>query len=257
MTETGVNEPNTTTNLRSECAREHGRPPGSDHDPVAGARCRPLAQGDPAPLCIGVSIANMFYSFLGQAGRPVALILAASVGMPELPAFVRAFASHLDEAARLDSDIVLVINGDPLGTLAYNRRQPTTVPIVICMNNFFERCGLPQNQPVVLVLDRNLRVAGIIADAEAARAAVRAIACLAALPRERPREVTLPAPVLFLPNLIERELCRGLIERFESGGNYESGYTTKGPDGAPALQDRPQQEAAARPFARPSRSDVS
>jgi predicted 2-oxoglutarate/Fe(II)-dependent dioxygenase YbiX len=52
----------------------------------------------------------MFYSFLGQAGRPVALILAASVGMPELPAFVRAFASHLDEAARLDSDILLLIH---------------------------------------------------------------------------------------------------------------------------------------------------
>jgi hypothetical protein len=82
---------------------------------------------------------------------------------------------------------------------------------VICMNNFFERCGLPQNQPVVLVLDRNLRVAGIIADAEAARAAVRAIACLAALPRETPREVTLPAPVLFLPNLIERELVAPLL----------------------------------------------
>jgi hypothetical protein len=126
--------------------RAHKIAPGSDHDPVAGARCRPLAQGDPAPLCIGVSIANTFYSFLGQAGRPVALILAASVGMPELPAFVGAFASHLDEAARLGSDIILLINGDPLGALAFSRRQPTTVPIVICMSDFFERCGLPQDR---------------------------------------------------------------------------------------------------------------
>jgi predicted 2-oxoglutarate/Fe(II)-dependent dioxygenase YbiX len=192
-----------------------------------------LSPGDAAPFCVGSTLTGVFYSFQGQAGRAVALILAESVAAPELPHLVAAFARRLGEVAALESDVVLLTNGDPLAALEYSQHHPSIVPIVVGFGDFFAKCRLAQHRPAVLVLDRNLRIAGIIDGADGDAAASQAIACLAALPAETPRDIVLPAPALFLPNLIGRTLCRALIERFETGGNFESGFATVGADGAP------------------------
>jgi hypothetical protein len=192
-----------------------------------------LSTGDAAPFCFGATTTGAFYSFQEQAGRPVALILAVSLESPELPALVAAFAARLDDFARAGGDVVLLASGDPLGVLAFSQRCPSAVPVVVCIGDFFAKCGLAQDRTMVLVLDRNLRAAGIIETGDVAAAVSRAIECIAALPTEAPREVVLPAPVLLIPNLIGRDLCRRLIDRFESGGDFESGYATVGADGAP------------------------
>ena len=193
----------------------------------------PLLPGDAAPFCVGATLAGAFYSFQGQAGRPVALIVAPSLASPELPALVASFAARIGDIAALDGDVVLLTNGDPIAALEYSERHPSAVPVVVAFGDFFAQCRLAQPGNAVLVLDRNLRIAGIVESAEAA------IACIAALPSEKPQDVVLPAPVLLIPNLIGRELCRALIERFESGGNFDSGFATVGADGKPLYRVEP------------------
>ncbi len=192
-----------------------------------------LSPGDAAPFCVGATLAGAFYSFQGQAGRPVALILAGNLAAPELPPLVVAFAGRMGEIGSLGGDVVLLTQGDPVGSLDYSQRHPSAVPVVVGFGDFFAQCRLEPPLPAVLVLDRNLRIAGIIESGDPAAAAARAIACLAALPSDTPRDDILPAPVLLIPNLIGRDLCRALIERFESGGNFESGFASVGPDGKP------------------------
>jgi predicted 2-oxoglutarate/Fe(II)-dependent dioxygenase YbiX len=191
-----------------------------------------LSPGDAAPFCVGAATTGAFYSFQEQAGRPVALILTEQLAAPGLPALVAAFAERIAGFAALGGDVVLLTKGDPLGALSYSIANPSPVPVVICVGDFFAKCRLAQHQPAVLVLDRNLRIAGIIEAADASVAA-RAIDCMALLPVEAAQEVVLPAPLLLIPNLIERDLCRTLIQHFENGGYFESGYATVGPDGAP------------------------
>jgi predicted 2-oxoglutarate/Fe(II)-dependent dioxygenase YbiX len=68
----------------------------------------------------------------------------------------------------------------------------------------------------VLVLDRNLRVAMRLQPADGADVAAACLECLDRLPREEPRDISQPAPVILLPNLLPLDVCRSLIERFES-----------------------------------------
>ena len=192
-----------------------------------------LSPGDAAPFCVGATLAGAFYSFQGQAGRPVALILAGSLAAAALPPLVAAFAGRMAEIAALGGDVVLLTQGDPVGSLAYSERHPSPVPLVIAFGEFFAQCRLAPPFPAVLVLDRNLRIAGIIEGGDPAAAVAQAVACFTALPSDTPREDVLPAPILLIPNLIGRDLCRALIERFEGGGNFESGFASLGPDGKP------------------------
>jgi len=69
-----------------------------------------------------------------------------------------------------------------------------------------------------LLLDRNLRVAGAFPLGEAA-AALDACAALAEAPLAQDW-----APVMTVPNLLEPELCRRLIDLYEADGGEDSGF---------------------------------
>ena len=77
----------------------------------------PLSPGDAAPFCVGATLAGAFYSFQGQAGRPVALVLAGELAAPALPPLVAALAARMGEIGSLGGDVVLLTQGDPVGSL--------------------------------------------------------------------------------------------------------------------------------------------
>lgn len=73
-------------------------------------------------------------------------------------------------------------------------------------------------RPHWLVLDPALRVVGVFPAAKGEEA----VACLREAIEQAPQDLW--APVLMVPNVIEPELCRTLIEGYERNGGEESGF---------------------------------
>jgi predicted 2-oxoglutarate/Fe(II)-dependent dioxygenase YbiX len=184
----------------------------------------PVQPGDRAPACCGMSIDQRFYSFEEQFGRPAVLILAGAGAVTGLRPVIDEFAACLRAFAARNVDVLLLVGDNPkiLWTDALD-----SVPLrIIDCGTFLPLCGVGVADAVILVLDRNLRVALRIRPAEApsptpspsgrSRIASACLACLDEMPHEEPRDARMPAPVIVLPNLLERSLCRSLIDRFES-----------------------------------------
>jgi len=79
-------------------------------------------------------------------------------------------------------------------------------------------------QRVTFVLDARLRVHSVIPFTQAAEAHVQAVlAAVDALLREM-QSLSIPAPVLVIPRVFEPALCRRLIDYYNAGGAYDSGF---------------------------------
>jgi predicted 2-oxoglutarate/Fe(II)-dependent dioxygenase YbiX len=163
---------------------------------------------DQAPVCAGMWSHPGFASLEQQCGRATVLLLAGAAAAGSLPVLVAAFVPLRDRFAVLGADLIGVVPGEPAQDLA-----GLPIPVLGC-TAFVASCRIGAGETLVLVLDRSLRVAGRFrADEDAARAS---LACLEALPREAPRDVSLPAPVLVMPNLLPHAWCRHLIDLFEA-----------------------------------------
>ncbi len=80
-------------------------------------------------------------------------------------------------------------------------------------------------RPVTYVLDYNLRVVATVAHPEAAQHAAAVRQLLKRLPKlPAPRPAVLQAPVLVLPSVLERDLCRQLVDGYRANGGKESGF---------------------------------
>jgi predicted 2-oxoglutarate/Fe(II)-dependent dioxygenase YbiX len=168
--------------------------------------------GDRAPSSYGMSRGRMFYSSEEQYGRPSVLILIGSRVRP--PFVIDLFVPHLGSFAQRDADVLVMVDNNPTHLFG---NDLASVPIrVVDSGIFLSRCNVGPTETVVLVLDRNLRIALRISPAQQPNVAAASLACLDALPHETPRDVSMPAPLLVLPNLLPRAQCRFLIDLFES-----------------------------------------
>lgn len=164
--------------------------------------------GDQAPACFGVDQGRVFYSFEEQYGRPVVLLLAGTEAVSGLHGVICAISSSRDRFAERGADVLLVVDDDPSSFGA--------APVLRTLDggDFLGRCGVGPRDSMLLVLGRDLRVA--MRSAVAANCVAACLGCLDDLPREAPRTVSQPAPAIVLPNLISPELCRDLMQRFET-----------------------------------------
>ncbi len=198
---------------------------------MAQARARPLSPGDAAPFCYGLTGPGDFYSFQAQAGRPVVAILAPALGSPAATRLAARFADHLEAFSAHGADVILMVNQEPVSVCQSWLANPGRVTVVAGNADFFRQCGFEQDQPLVLVLDRNVRVIERLQSLDPAAIVNAALGSVAALPAEEPRDILQPAPVLMIPNLIDRDFCRELIERHDSG-HFDSGFATADAAGA-------------------------
>jgi predicted 2-oxoglutarate/Fe(II)-dependent dioxygenase YbiX len=189
------------------------------------------APGDPAPFCYGLTGAGIFYSFQAQAGRPAALILTATPEAPDIERLVAAFAARLDAFAANEADVLLVVNQNPVVVCQRHLLQPSPLTTIAGNGDFFQLCGLDAGEPLVLVVDRGLRVIARFGPSD--DVADAALAVTAAAPREAPRDIVAPAPVLTIPSLLSPELCRALVARHDEGGNFDSGFASADAEGKP------------------------
>jgi predicted 2-oxoglutarate/Fe(II)-dependent dioxygenase YbiX len=171
-----------------------------------------LLPGDRAPPCYGMSAEGSFYSFEEQYGRSAVLILAGASAVSRLRPAVEAFASMLESFSSRNTDVLLLLDDNPLRIWP---DRPAQIRTIDC-GSFLGQCGIGKSDSLLLVLDRSLRVALRSQPADNPGLAAACLDCLDDLPHEAPRLICQPAPAVVLPHLLPRDLCRMLIERFES-----------------------------------------
>lgn len=82
----------------------------------------------------------------------------------------------------------------------------------------------PTRSIVTYLLDSNLRVLKTIQGRRGVSHAEQVLDFLAEQgPVPEPRQITMAAPVLLIPRVLDRDFCQNLIELWEVGGNQESG----------------------------------
>lgn len=198
---------------------------------------KPLVLGDIAPFCYGLAADKSFYSFQAQAGRACVLILAETLATPGLTDLGSALSDYAEILDAAGADIVVVVK-EPYESLVQHPRTAFGRAIVIACyaEGFFARFDVTPSKPMALILDRSLRIVERLELTDPSDAAVAAAAAIAGLPAEDARDVVMPAPVLMIHNLIEKSLCRALIERFETGGNFDSGMASMDAAGQPTYK---------------------
>ncbi|HUN53199.1 MAG TPA: 2OG-Fe(II) oxygenase [Candidatus Sulfotelmatobacter sp.] len=190
-----------------------------------------LAPGDPAPFCYGLTGTGTFYSFQAQAGRPAVVILARRLDSAAASRLAAAFARHLDAFAECDTDVLLLVNQEPVSVCQHWLANPGRITVVAGNADFFRQSAFDQDDPLVLALDRNLRILARLEGMDEDTIVTAALSAVATLPIERPRDILLPAPVLLVPNLLDHRFCATLIERHQTA-NFDSGFATADASGA-------------------------
>ena len=194
-----------------------------------------LSPGDRLPSYAGVGLDRSFHSADGQAGRAAVLLLGGPLATPSLEPLLAALTARRPAFAAGDADLLLLLDFSAVPALLERGEDATRgARLLLCRDEFFAACAVPFDRPLLVVADRAGRIAGCWpADDDPAclvKAALQVVSCLAA---EETRPCTLPAPVLFIPGLLDHALCQELIGRFEDGASFDSGVSGSGPDGRP------------------------
>lgn len=206
----------------------------SSNPPPRPAADQRLQVGDPAPVFVCASNVNPTFDFATAAGRYLVLSFFGStrhpIGGPMLDAFRAA------QEFFTDPDFYFFgVSRDPSDR---ERRDKTQLPPG--MDIFWDATGAvaqlyrlstaeggdwQNQQPVTFVLDPGQRVIGIFATSDGRLQADSVLQALRRLPKlGPPRPAQMQAPVLVLPNVFERDLCRRLIEGYRANGGTESGF---------------------------------
>ena len=173
-----------------------------------------ILSGERAPLCFGMTSDGRFYSFEEQYGRPAILILVGCDAVGDLAPVMGAFIPKLDAIAARNADLLVLTDINPSDP-QWTAVVPPGIRMVDC-GNFLSRCGVGPEDVLVLALDRTMRVGMLGRPGEHEDLAAACLHCLGELPDEEPRDVNLPVPLLMLPNLLPRDLCRALMAWFET-----------------------------------------
>lgn len=188
----------------------------------------PLHAGDRAPLFVARTPERPGFQLAAAAGRCV--VLSFLDGEPDTAGRGVADALAADRARFDDRRASLLLVTDGAAARPFPSRPGVHV-ILDGTRALATRYGLgARGARASFVLDPNLRVAAVVTFAPAETHAARVAAAMDALPTPGPRErAHMPAPVLYVPRVLEPELCRVLIAAFERAGGLESGYGSPDP----------------------------
>lgn len=184
-----------------------------------------VTNGDQAPFCYGM-LDKVFYSFEAQAGRPAVVLLAGALAPADMLALIAAFQQRSPDFSSRDADILLIIDGESDHAAAYDALAPEGLKLIHCLPEYFGRCGFDGSQPWIYIMDRNQRVLGQLDPVRDSGYVSAAFQFIESLPREEPRFVALPAPVLSIPHIFSRSFCRALIDHFENGPHAPGGMAS-------------------------------
>ncbi len=179
-----------------------------------------IAVGERAPFIAAAGAKDAFFSLDGQAGRPAVLLLLGkrprSFALPLLQAFETAKSAFAD----LQADIVPLasLSNAELTDFAMGYAGP--VPLFFSASDDIFRFA-EGDRFVALVIDRGSRLTAIVETDNCADVVDCALHEISSFAHDAGRTAHAAAPVLIVPNLIDRGFCRELIERFEAGPHAE------------------------------------
>lgn len=209
-----------------------------------------ILPGDPAPSFHQRSLTNPRYAFDTAAGRYLILCFVGSVADPHGQAIEQAVRSWTDI---FDDEFAawfgVVINPEDEARKRLQDRYPGIRYFLDFDRTISRAYGAvdindrPDNTNVTVrrmwvVIDPTLRVLKVIPFADD-QSDIRAVhAFMKSLPPPRRfAGIELQAPVLFLPNVLEPELCGDLLAYYRKHGGEESGFMREVDGKTVAIQD--------------------
>ncbi|MGE0725616.1 MAG: 2OG-Fe(II) oxygenase [Alphaproteobacteria bacterium] len=195
-----------------------------------------LGPGDPVPWFTARTAMNPNFAFDTMAGRHIVLTLIGSTAHPLGRAVVDGL---LAQRVLFDDDnIALFLVTSDVADEAEGRIadmvpgirwfRDSDIALARRLGALYEgEGGGPRVAVHSLVLDPSLRVIARIVASTAEEHVEALLAELGRLPRiADPGWAPGPAPVLVVPNILDRSLCRRLIDLYEGQGGSESGFMT-------------------------------
>lgn len=211
-----------------------------------------LGPGDPAPWFHQRSTSNPRYAFDTAAGRYIVLCFFATAGDPQGRAAVEAALAnrrHFDDDRACFFGVSIDPRDESEGRV---REQLPGVRFFWDFDGSVSRLygAIPRDVADIatqvpmfrtwMVLDPTLRIMRVIPFAPDGSDREAIFAYLDELPPpDRFAGFEVPAPVLLLPHVFESELCRKLIDLYETNGGSESGFMRE-VDGKTVMMHDPQ-----------------
>ncbi|GLK67053.1 2OG-Fe(II) oxygenase [Hansschlegelia plantiphila] len=196
-----------------------------------------IARGDPAPWFSQRATGNPRYAFDTAAGRYLVLCFYASSAEPQAKARLEAVAANrrlFDDQRACFFGVTLDPRDETEGRVQMMlpgvRHFFDTDGKVSRLYGAIARDSAPDRGPIQarrfwLVLDPTMRVLANVPFAPDGSDMKTVFELIEHLPEPgRFAGIELQAPVLFLPNVFEPELCRRLIDLYEATGGVESGF---------------------------------
>jgi predicted 2-oxoglutarate/Fe(II)-dependent dioxygenase YbiX len=187
-----------------------------------------LAAGDRAPNFVLPDHKGTFTMFYDQVGgRPLVLLIAGAFQPPILPAPLLAFEAAADRFDALGVDLFCISRVSPevvkaRVTKIHNWADPERKISEAYLNQLgMDGGALNGGNVVCLMLDANQRALAVKTGktADLAEDALKFFAERGAPPAPQVRRAN--APVLVMPDLLDREMCQQLIQMFEQGAVTE------------------------------------
>jgi peroxiredoxin/predicted 2-oxoglutarate/Fe(II)-dependent dioxygenase YbiX len=188
-----------------------------------------LTRGGPAPWFTARSTINPTYQFDTVAGRYIVLCFFESAQIAESASVLAEFERH-GNRFDVENFCFFGVSNDPQDEMRWQLRPRWPGMIYFwdpdcAISKLYQVANADGSQieKQTIVLDQGLRVLSNFPFGSSIDGHVSSVMTfLESLPPIR--TLDLPAPVLLLPNVFDREFCQTLIGQYESHGGQESGY---------------------------------
>ncbi|OCQ97878.1 bacteriocin transporter [Oscillatoriales cyanobacterium USR001] len=198
---------------------------------------RLLEIGDPAPWFSLPSTVNPLFHFSTVGGKRIVLFFFGSTAFEPIKLILKSFQNLQPEFEQLQ----VLFFGVSIDSLDKERNLPSEIAPSFIFFWDFERTvstqyalcqdikegetnGI-QYAPRTFILNENLCILNIFSMGDPAEHAQKVLHFLKTLPPiEEARPATRHAPVLVIPNVLDRAFCRSLIDFYKAEGGTPSGF---------------------------------
>ncbi|NEX46954.1 2OG-Fe(II) oxygenase [Pseudotabrizicola algicola] len=186
-----------------------------------------LTPGDPAPSFTQRSATNPRYAIDTAAGRYLVLCFFHSLDVPQAQEAVAAALSRPDVFDDTHASF-FGISSDPQDEARLSNQIPGRRFIWdsdLTASRLYGAAQGDRRSPLWVVTDPTMRVLKVVPFQKEGSQAAEVIGYVASLPPPaRFAGPELQAPILYLPNVFEPDLCRHLIGLYDAQGGEESGF---------------------------------
>ena len=189
-----------------------------------------LTAGDQMPNFVLPNAAGEHRMFYERVNGKRNVLLLANRPDDAATALIGAFAKRHEQFQDIDADVFAVLPAMPGRDDQYIASLDPTFLTFLDVNNMIapailQKSGLAPDRPACILMDENQRILqGLQSDnGDPDQLAAEAIGFLKAVATPPMQVLTTAAPVLVLPNVVDRATCRMLIDRWENMGHKDQG----------------------------------